>query len=104
MDIFCLPSHREGLPRSIIEAMAMGIPVIATNIRGCRELVVPNVTGMLVPSKDSKSLAQAIYKLIYDKQALRDYGKSSILLANEKYNEDFVVNMQIKKIKFLLKK
>jgi glycosyltransferase involved in cell wall biosynthesis len=104
IDIFCLPSHREGLPRSIIEAMAMGIPVIATNVRGCRELVVPGVTGMLVPSKDSKSLAQAICKLIYDKQALRDYGKSSVLLANEKYNEHFVVNMQINKIKLLLKK
>ena len=49
MDIFCLPSHREGMPRSIIEAMMMGKPVVATNIRGSREEVINNITGLLVP-------------------------------------------------------
>ena len=49
MDVFCLPSWREGMPRSIIEAMMMEKPVIATNIRGCREEVIDNRAGFLVP-------------------------------------------------------
>ena len=48
-DLFVLPSHREGMPRSIIEAMATGLPVVATDIRGAREEVVPHETGLLVP-------------------------------------------------------
>ena len=54
MDIFCLPSWREGMPRSIIEAMLMKKPVIATNIRGSREQVLNEKTGMLVQIKSSK--------------------------------------------------
>ena len=48
-DIFVLPSHFEGLPMSVIEAMLTGLPVVATDIRGPREQVVPDVTGLLVP-------------------------------------------------------
>jgi len=64
LDVFALPSYREGLPRSICEAFAMGTPVIATNIRGCRELVKDRKTGLLVPRKDSEALAEAIKELI----------------------------------------
>ena len=59
-DLFVLPSYREGLPRSIIEAMAMGKPIVATNVRGCREEVFPNVNGYLCKDKDSISLADSI--------------------------------------------
>src|SRR5699024_3803664 len=57
-DIFCLPSYREGMPRSIIEAMAMKNAVIATNIRGAREEVVDGKTGFLVNLNSSKEIAQ----------------------------------------------
>jgi len=63
MDVFVLPSHREGMPRTILEAMAAGKPVVATNIRGCREEVVDEVTGLLVPVCDSDALAEAILRI-----------------------------------------
>ena len=48
LDLFVLPSHREGLPRTLVEASAMELPIVATQIRGCREVVVPGETGLLV--------------------------------------------------------
>jgi glycosyltransferase involved in cell wall biosynthesis len=56
MDLFCLPSWREGMPRTIIEAMVMGKPVLATDIRGAREEVVPELTGLLVPTRAPEAL------------------------------------------------
>ena len=53
MDLFVLPSHREGIPRACMEAAAMGLPVIATDIRGCREVVLDGQTGTLVPVKNA---------------------------------------------------
>lgn len=63
MDLFVLPSHREGFPRSAMEAVAMGLPVIATDIRGCREVVDHDVTGRLVPLCDPAALASAIREM-----------------------------------------
>ncbi len=54
-DIFALPSHFEGLPMSVIEAMLTGLPVVATDIRGPREQVVPGVTGLLVPPRRGRA-------------------------------------------------
>jgi glycosyltransferase involved in cell wall biosynthesis len=65
-DIFVLPSRREGLPRSIMEAMAAGKPVVATDVRGNRDLVGNGVTGILVKLGDVVGLAQAILQLIHD--------------------------------------
>ena len=60
MDLFCLPSHREGFPRAAMEAAACGLPVIATDIRGCRQVVQHGVTGTLVPVKDARAIASAL--------------------------------------------
>ena len=62
-DINVLASHREGFPRSAMEAAAMGVPVVATNIRGCREVVDHGVTGLLVPPRDPSALARAVLRL-----------------------------------------
>ncbi|MDB5316556.1 MAG: glycosyl transferase [Rhodospirillales bacterium] len=65
-DVFALPSHFEGLPMSIIEAMLTGLPVVATNIRGPREQVVPEETGLLVPPAEDAPLAAALARLAED--------------------------------------
>jgi glycosyltransferase involved in cell wall biosynthesis len=61
---FVLASHREGVPRSLIEAQAMGLPCIATNIRGCREVIIHNDTGLLIPPKNVEALEIALQELI----------------------------------------
>src|SRR5690606_31212822 len=60
-DVLVLPSYREGMPRAILEAMAMGKPIITTDVAGCRE-AISHETGLLVPVKDGKSLAEAMLK------------------------------------------
>jgi len=65
-DIYVLPSYREGLPRSLIEAQAMALPCVATGIRGCREVVENGVTGFLVAPGDSEALGGALRRLLLD--------------------------------------
>jgi glycosyltransferase involved in cell wall biosynthesis len=66
MDLFVLASHREGFPRAAMEATAMGVPVVATDIRGCRQVVDDGVTGRLVPVRDAEALARAVRELAGD--------------------------------------
>jgi len=66
MDIFVLPSYREGFPRAAIEAAAMGLPLVATDIRGCREVVAEARNGFLVPPRDSGLLVDRVRRLIAD--------------------------------------
>jgi glycosyltransferase involved in cell wall biosynthesis len=70
-DIFCLPSWREGFPRAAMEAAAMGLPIVATDIRGCRQVVEDDVNGSLVPVRDQDRLTDALAALIEDAE-LRD--------------------------------
>jgi glycosyltransferase involved in cell wall biosynthesis len=66
MDLYVLASHREGFPRSAMEAAAAGLPIIATDIRGCRQVVVDGVTGRLVPVRSAEALAGALDELVGD--------------------------------------
>ena len=75
MDLFVLPTHREGLPRACMEASAMELPVIATDIRGCREVVKAGETGLLVPVRDANSLSAAIDHLASDRRRCIEMGK-----------------------------
>ena len=82
MDLFVLPSHREGIPRALMEASAMGLPVVASDIRGCREVVVAGETGLLVPTQDPLALAAAIERLIErptEAQAMGQAGRVHIV-------------------------
>ena len=98
MDVFCLPSYREGMPRSIIEAMMMALPVVATNIRGSREEVVAGQTGLLVPIRSSAALVKALGRLMADSDLSRKMGQLGRQRALELYDEQYVVARQIKLI------
>ena len=86
-DIFVLPSHFEGLPMSVIEAMLTGLPVVAIDIRGPREQVVPEVTGLLVPPATVAPLAEALCNLVRDPAARASMGAAGRARALELYDE-----------------
>lgn len=90
-DIFALPSHFEGLPMSIIEAMLAGLPVVATDIRGPREQVVDGVTGLLVPAGDVAQLARALRCLASNAELRAAMGAAGRARAVELYDEAKVV-------------
>ncbi|PLX87859.1 MAG: glycosyltransferase family 1 protein [Desulfuromonas sp.] len=75
--VFVLPSYREGVPRTVLEAMAMGRPIITTDAPGCRETVENGVNGYLVPVKDSASLAGTMLKFIENPELIDRMGAAS---------------------------
>ena len=95
-DIFVSASHREGMPRSIIEAMMCGLPVVATNIRGSREEVVHGETGLLVEVKYPEGLALALTALVEEPDTRKTWGEAGRERALELYEETKVIARQIK--------
>ncbi len=95
MTVFCLPSWREGMPRTIIEAMMSGLPVVATNIRGSREEVLDGATGLLVPVRDHQALRGAIQKLLLSPEWAKELGECGRSRAVEIYDEAKVVELQL---------
>jgi glycosyltransferase involved in cell wall biosynthesis len=102
MDIFVLASYREGMPRSIIEAMASGKPVVASDIRGCREEVVDGVTGFLVPVRDAPALASRIEALVKDPKLRSEQGLAGRLRAERLFDEAGVIERLLGRIDKLL--
>ncbi len=90
-DIFVLPSHFEGLPMSVIEAMFCALPVVSTDIRGPREQVVDGVTGFLVPPGSVAPLADALRRLAEDAALRKRFGEASMRRALENFREDVVI-------------
>ncbi len=86
-DLAVLPSHYEGYPRFLMEAHAMGLATIATNVRGCREVVSPGVTGLLVPLGDTAALAAAIDSLLTNDDLRQAYGAAARRRARELFDE-----------------
>jgi glycosyltransferase involved in cell wall biosynthesis len=95
MDIFILPSHREGFPRSVMEAAAMGLPSVVTNIRGCRQTVEHDVTGLMIPLRDPGSLADAIVKLASDPTLRARMGRAAREKALREFDENRIIEMII---------
>jgi len=91
VDMVVLPSHREGLPRTLVEAAACGLPLITTDVPGCREVVSDGVDGLLVPRGDSKALAQAIRRLQDDPELARRLGVAARLKARSQFDEHIVI-------------
>lgn len=91
MDIFTLPTFtHEGLPRSILEAMGMSLPVVATDIRGCREAVIHKQTGLIVPPQNSEALAEALALLLANLELRQSFGKAGRHYLETEYNEHLV--------------
>ncbi|MFY4796179.1 glycosyltransferase family 4 protein [Aliarcobacter butzleri] len=91
-DLFVLPSYREGLPNSLIEAGSFGIPLLATNINGCNEIIDDGITGILIEKKSVKNLEEGIDKLIEDKEL---YSSIKLKVRDriiEKYEQKFFWN------------
>ena len=93
MDLFVLPSHREGYPRAAMEAAAMGLPIVATDIRGCRQVVVDGVNGRLVPVRSPAALADAISALASDPELRRAMGAASRERAVAHFDESRIVSI-----------
>jgi glycosyltransferase involved in cell wall biosynthesis len=91
-----LPSHREGLPGSLMEAAACGRPMIAADAPGCREIVIEDETGLLVPIEDPPALAQAILKLATSPQLRSRYGKAARQLVVSKLSAKIIGSSIVK--------
>ncbi len=89
-DIAVLPSYREGTPRSLLEAAACGLPLIATDAPGCREIVDHQVNGVLVPIKDAAALAAAIQYLCHEPETRQRMGQASRTKALAAFDERLV--------------
>lgn len=84
-EVGCLPSYREGLPKMLIEAGACGLPLVASDVPGCRDVVSEGDNGFLVPPGDAGSLAEALTKLVVNPTLRKKMGQCSRELINRKY-------------------
>jgi glycosyltransferase involved in cell wall biosynthesis len=86
MDVFCLTSFKEGMPLSLIEAMAAGLPVIGTDVEGIRDLIVTDKNGFLVQLNNIKCLKDALHTLLINNSLRLRYGNESAILAADNYS------------------
>lgn len=84
--VYVLPSYREGTPRTVLEAMAMGRPILTTDTQGCRETVKDGLNGFLVPVKDVQSLADKMCWFIEHAELVPEMGEASRAYAEEKFD------------------
>lgn len=90
-NIIVLPSYREGHPKSLAEAAACGRAVVTTDVPGCRDAIIENNTGLLVPLKSSKELAEAMETLINNESLRKRYGRAGRDLAESKFDVNGIV-------------
>lgn len=93
--IAVLPSYREGLPKSLIEAAACGRAVVTTDVPGCRDAIEPNVTGLLVPVRDAAALADAIARLAKDAALRQAMGAAGRALAEREFDINQVARIHV---------
>lgn len=100
--VVVLPSYREGLPKGLIEAGACGLPLITTDVPGCREVVNDGVDGLLVPAKDAQALANAIAKLQDDPALRHRLGLAARAKALAQFDERLVIHRTVEVYEELL--
>ena len=102
MDVFVLPSHREGFPRTPMEASAMGVPTMVTDIRGCRETVDHGENGLLFPVADADTLAQSLITLLRDDERRAQMGETGRRIAEDRFDEQKVFERVLSEYERLL--
>lgn len=103
-NIVVLPSYREGLPKSLIEAAACGRAVVTTDVPGCRDAITPDETGLLVPVKNASALAESIAKLCVEHDLRQQLGAAGRQLAEREFDINSVVRQHITLYQQLLEK
>lgn len=93
--IAVLPSYREGLPKSLVEAAACGLPVVTTDVPGCRDAIEPGITGVLVPPRDARALADAVLRLANDGVLRAEMGGQGRRLAEQEFDIGKVVQTHL---------
>lgn len=96
IDIVCLPSWREGFPKVLMEAASFGLPVITTDVPGCRDAVIDNKTGIIVPVQNEIKLAKAIKKLIQETSLRKKMGKENRNLAINRFDLNTIIPLIVK--------
>jgi glycosyltransferase involved in cell wall biosynthesis len=91
-DVFVLASHREGFPRAAMEAAAMGLPVVATDVRGCRQVVDDGTTGLLVPVRDAPALAAAVSTLAASPDVRSRMSAAALAKARREFDQTRVID------------
>jgi glycosyltransferase involved in cell wall biosynthesis len=95
MDVFIIASWREGFSRSGMEAAAMGLPVIATDVRGCRQVLEHERTGLLVPVRDARAIAGAVQRLAADAELRHKMGAAGVELARREFDQRRVIDITL---------
>lgn len=93
--VACLPSYREGLPKSLLEAAAAGKPIVTTNVPGCRTVVENGVNGLLVPAQDTDALARAIARLVEDPQLRARLGQAGRQRAELEFSSAIIIEQTL---------
>ncbi len=90
VDLMVLPSHREGVPRGLIEAASMELPIITTDAPGCREIVEDRINGILVPVGDAAALAEGIEDLLDNPEKCAEFGRAGRKKVVREFDQDIV--------------
>lgn len=91
MDVFTLPSYREGMPLVVMEAQAMGVPCVVTDIRGSREIVLDGDTGNVVPVRDASVLARSVTALLLNEERRLQMARAATTNAADRFNEEALI-------------
>jgi glycosyltransferase involved in cell wall biosynthesis len=101
-DVACLPSYREGLPKSLIEAAACGVPIVTTDTPGCREVVRHGDNGFLVPVRSVSELSDALKQLVQNYQLRVRMGRRGAEIAEQEFSSERVVTETLEVYRKLL--
>lgn len=99
--VLVLPSYREGMPRTVLEAAAMGRPAIVTDVPGCRQSIVPGETGWLCEMRNPHSLAQQMIHVIKNPHLVPEFGDRAAERVRREFSDEIVVNEYLKCLEFI---